>query len=118
MCSKEAAGKNQLEPSPAPNTTQPIEGEQRKTALTTMSLHYDITADLYVQKTIISFQQLLEDNKIYQKMLAVMLRQPRRVRASKLLQVYQILHEDLGALKIDVEICECTICKVSIDSGS
>lgn len=78
----------------------------------------DIAADLYERRPNITFRQLLEDNKIYQKMLAIALKRPKRLRAPKLLQVYQVLHEDLGAPKINIEICGCTICKVPLDSES
>lgn len=51
-------------------------------------------------------------------MLTVAFKRPRRIRALKLPQVYQILHNHLGALEIDIEICGCTIRKVPLDSES
>ncbi|OAE32622.1 hypothetical protein AXG93_4293s1020 [Marchantia polymorpha subsp. ruderalis] len=112
---KKPTGKNTPELAPVFNSSRPQNG-QRKT--TTLSPHYGIMADTYALRANITFQHLLEDNKINQKMLAMALRRSRRIQASKLLQVYQILHEDLGALEIDVEICGCTISKVPINSGS
>lgn len=79
-------------------------------------LHYDIAADFYDSQANITFRQLVEDNNAYRKLLTIALKRTKRPRAHKLPRVYQVLHEDLGAPEIDIEIGGCTIRKVPLDS--
>lgn len=80
--------------------------------------HYDIAANFYDRHANITFRQLVEDNNAYRKLLTIVLKRTKRPRAHKLPRVYQVLHEDLGTPKIDIEIGGCTIRKVPLDSGS
>ncbi|OAE26914.1 hypothetical protein AXG93_694s1000 [Marchantia polymorpha subsp. ruderalis] len=91
--------------------------EQRRTAATPQRPHYDVVEDIGNQQANITFNQLLEDNKTYWKMLMLSLRRPRKPRTVKLPEVYQVEGGDLGPPEIDVEIGGCTICKPLMKRG-
>ncbi|OAE35117.1 hypothetical protein AXG93_2682s1000 [Marchantia polymorpha subsp. ruderalis] len=80
--------------------------------------HYDVVEDKGNQQANITFNQLLEDNKTYRKVLMLSLRRPRKNRVVKLPEVYHVTSKDLGPLEINVEIGGCYIRKVPVNSGS
>lgn len=92
--------------------------EQRKSSASSRHTHYDLVEDIGNQRANITFNQLLDDNKTYRKMLMLSLRRPWKPRAVKLPQVYQVTSEDQGPPEIDVEIGGCCVRKVQVDSGS
>ncbi|PTQ27041.1 hypothetical protein MARPO_0236s0001 [Marchantia polymorpha] len=100
-----------------PSTTLPTATAERVAAVTS-STSYDIVEDIGRQRANISFNQLLEDNKTYRKMLMLSLRRPRKTRKGKLPAVYRVEGGDLGPPEIEVEIGGCVIQKVPVDSGS
>ncbi|OAE24442.1 hypothetical protein AXG93_4443s1010 [Marchantia polymorpha subsp. ruderalis] len=112
---KETEGRNIPTPSVA-RTSASL--EQRKSSASSRHAHYDVVEDIGNQRANITFKQLLEDNKTYRRMLMLSLSRPRKPRATKLLQVYQVINEDQGRPEIDVEIGGCCVRKVPVDSGS
>ncbi|OAE21593.1 hypothetical protein AXG93_2838s1010 [Marchantia polymorpha subsp. ruderalis] len=107
-------------PKKVPAKSKPMQNEERSSRAPKMlrDPHYDIAADPYERGPNITFRLLLKDNKTYRKMLNIALKRPKKTRAHKLPRVYQVLHEDLTAPEIDIEICGFTIRKVPLDSGS
>ncbi|OAE33773.1 hypothetical protein AXG93_1671s1000 [Marchantia polymorpha subsp. ruderalis] len=101
----------------APNCPHPRERVSR-TIVAPKDPHYDIAADFYDRQAHDMFQQLIEDNNFYRKLMNSALKRVKWSRTHKLPRVYQVRTKDLGPPKIDIKIGGCTIRKVPLDSGS
>ncbi|OAE29015.1 hypothetical protein AXG93_3112s1020 [Marchantia polymorpha subsp. ruderalis] len=70
---------------PTPSVARPsATSKQRKPSVSSRHAHYDVMEDIGNQRANIKFNQLLDDNKMYRKMLMLLLRRPRKTRAVKL----------------------------------
>ncbi|KAL2624211.1 hypothetical protein R1flu_008456 [Riccia fluitans] len=101
---------------PANASIKSLETEAKK--MSVVSPHYDVVGDLLSQKANITVQQLVEDNKLYRKLLLAALKKPKRTKVKNLPIVFQVGLENLGSPKVDIEIDGCLIKHVPIDSGS
>ncbi|OAE25184.1 hypothetical protein AXG93_4207s1010 [Marchantia polymorpha subsp. ruderalis] len=92
----EMEGRNIPTPSVARTSAS---SEQRKPSVSCRHAHYDVVKDIGNQQANITFNQLLDDNKTYRKMLMLSLCRPRKTRTVKLPQVYHVTNEDLIVLR-------------------